>query len=157
MKYFILIALFDLCYTNQIYSSECDKDKYCDELRLDSCRNYLCYEFGFSNIVKIYIADGDSICDVSILDGKGTCVSTTCPKSPIIKWAFDDMTNEKIKSSVKLDNNYNPFYYKLSILNDGSPTTLSSSLLLIDYNDDDVKKKIEELKAFIIRLWIPTI
>lgn len=47
MKYYILVALFGLCFTNQIYSSECDKGKYCDELRLDSCRNYLCYEFGF--------------------------------------------------------------------------------------------------------------
>ena len=156
MKYFILIALFGLCFTNQIYSSECDKGKYCDELQLDSCRNYLCYEFGFSNIVKIYIADGDTICDVSILDGKGTCVSTTCPKSPIIKWAFDDMNNKKTKSSVKLNSNYNPFYYKLSILNDSSQTILSSSLLLIDYNDD-IKNKIEELKAFIIRLWIPIV
>lgn len=156
MKYFILIALFSLCFTNQIYSSECDKGKYCDELRLDSGRNYLCYEFGFSNIVKIYIADGDTICDVSILDGKGTCISTTCPKSPIIKWAFDYMTDEKTKPSVKSDNKYNPFYYKLSILDGSSQTILSSSLLLIDYNDD-VKEKIEELKAFIIGLWIPII
>lgn len=66
------------------------------------------------------------------------------------------MTKEKTKSSVKFDNNYNPFYYKLSILNNSSQTILSSSLLQIDYNDE-FKKKIEELKAFIIRLWIPII
>lgn len=152
MKYLLMVALFCLCFTNVIYSSECDEGKNFNELRLDSGRKYICYEFGFSNIIKIYIADGDTICNVSILDGKGNCVSTTCTKSPILKWAFDDMTNERTKSSVIVDNNYKPYYYKLSILNDSSRKILSSSTLLIDYSDN-VKKNIEELRAFIIKLW----
>lgn len=100
----------------------------------------------------IYIAEGDTICDVSILDGKGNCVSTTCPKSSILKWAFEDIANDITKSPIIVDNNYNPYYYKLSILEDSSQTIISSSTLLIDYSDD-VKNKIEELKAFIVRLW----
>lgn len=152
MKSLLRVALFCLCFTNMIYSSEYDEGEYWREQQWDSGRKYICYEFGFSNIIKIYIADGDTIYNASILDGKGNCVSTTCTKSPILKWAFDDMTNEITKSPVKLDNNYKPYYYKLSILNDSSQTILSSSTLLIDYSDD-VKKKIEELKAFIIRLW----
>lgn len=62
------------------------------------------------------------------------------------------MANEITKSPVIVDNIYQPCYYKLSILYDGSQTILSSSSLLIDYSDD-VKEKIEELKAFIIKLW----
>lgn len=152
MKYFIIIALFCLCFTNKIYSSEYDKGKICRELRLDSCRKYICYEFGLSNLIDIYIAEGDTICDVLILDGKENCVSTTCRKYPILRWAFDVMANEITKSPVIVDNIYQPCYYKLSILYDGSQTILSSSSLLIDYSDD-VKEKIEELKAFIIKLW----
>ena len=152
MKHLLMVILFCLCCTNMIYSSECDEGEYWRELRWDSGRKYICYEFGFSNIIKIYIADGDTICNVSILDGKGNCVSTTCTKLPILKWAFDDMTNEITKSSVKLDNNYKPYYYKLSIFNGCCQTVLSTSTLLIDYRNG-VKKKIEDLKAFIIRLW----
>lgn len=152
MKYLLIVATFCLFFTNMIYSSECDEGEYRNELRLDSGRKYIRYEFGFSNIIDIYITDGDSICDVAILDGKGNCVSTTCRKSPILKWAFDDMTNEITKASVKSDNKYKPYYYKLSIVNDSSQTILSSSTLLFDYRDD-VKKKIEELKTLIIRLW----
>ncbi|RXE70574.1 hypothetical protein ED352_09495 [Muribaculaceae bacterium Isolate-002 (NCI)] len=152
MKYFIIITLFGLCFVNQLYSSECYRGKNDSELRLDSCRKYICYEFGFANLIDIYIAEGDTICDVSILDGKGNCVSTTCPKPSILKWAFEDIANEITKSPIIVDNNYNPYYYKLSILEDSSQTIISSSTLLIDYSDD-VKNKIEELKAFIVRLW----
>ena len=152
MRIFIIIALFCLCFTNKIYSSECDKGKNCNELRLDSSHKYIRYEFGLTNLIDIYITEGDTICDVLILDGKGICVSTTCQKSPILRWAFDVMANEITKSRVIVDKNYKPYYYKLSILNDSSQKMLSSSTLLIDYSDE-VKKKIEELKAFIIKLW----
>ncbi|MDE7135744.1 MAG: hypothetical protein K2N91_03855 [Muribaculaceae bacterium] len=152
IKYFIIILSFCLCFTNKIYSSDFDKGKNHSELRLDPGRKYICYEFGLSNLIDIYIAEGDSVCDVFILDGKGNCVSTTCPKSPILKWAFDDMTNEITKSQVMAENDYKPSYYELSIINDDSQTILSSSTLIIDYSDD-VKKKIEELKAFIVRIW----
>ena len=152
MKYLLMVALFCLCFTNMIYSSECDEGKYWRELQWDSGRKYICYEFGFSNIIKIYIADGDTICNVLILDGKGICVSTTCTKTPILKWAFDDMTNEITKASVKLDNNYKPYYYKLSIFNGSYQTILSTSTLLTD-NRNGVKKKIEDLKACMVRLW----
>lgn len=153
MRNFIIIVLFCLCFTNKNYSSECDQGKNCGELQLDSCHKYICYEFGLSNLIDIYIAEGDTICDVLIFDGKGTCVSTTCQKSPILKWAFDVMANEITKSPIIVDNNYKPYYYKLSILYDSRREIISSSALLID-NSDDVKKKIEELKAFIIKLWI---
>lgn len=152
MKYLLMVALFCLCFTNMIYSSECDECGDRCELRWDSGRKYICYEFGFSNIIKIYIADGDTICNVSILDGKGNCVSTTCTKSPILKWAFDDMTNEITKSSIKLDNNYKPYYYKLSFFNGCYQTILSTSTLLTD-NRAGVNKKIDDLKSFMIRLW----
>lgn len=143
-------ALVDMV-VNTINSDDVHSVEYLTP-RKDMSRSSLNEFLPQLNLLGIYIADGDTICDVSILDGKGTCISTTCPKSAVIKWAFDNITNEETESSVKLNNNYNPLYYKLSIINDSSQTILSSSLLLIEYNDD-VKEKIEELKAFIIRLW----
>ena len=152
MKYFIILMSFCLCFINKIHSSDFDRDKKIGELQWDSGRKYICYEFGLSNLLEIYIADGDSICDVSIHDGKGKCVSSTCSKSPILKWAFDNLTNEITMAQVMVDNQYKPYYYKLSIINDNSQTILSSSTLIIDYSND-LKEKIEELKAFIIKLW----
>ena len=152
MKYLFMVALFCLYSTNMVYSSECDEGEYWRESGWDSGCKYICYEFGFSNIIKIYIADGDTICNVLILDGKGNCISTTCTKSAILKWVFDDMTNEITKSPVKLDNNYKPYYYQLSIFNGSCQTILSTSTLLIDYKKG-IKKKLEDLKSFIIRLW----
>lgn len=154
MKYFTIIAFFALCFTSMIYSSECDTGKCRREIQRDSGRKYLCYEFGISNIVKVYIADGDTMCDVSILDGKGNCASTTCQKSPILKWGFNEMANEIAKSSIKEDSVYNSVYYRLSILRDSTQNVVSSSTLLTDYSDD-VEKKISELKTFMVEQWIP--
>ena len=77
MKRLLIVASFCICFTNMIYSSERDKGKYCSNLRCDTGRKYICYEFGLSNLIDVYIADGDSICDVLILDGKGDFISTT--------------------------------------------------------------------------------
>lgn len=152
MKYILAVVSFCLCVNNMIFSFECDRGEPSSELLWCHDRKYICYEFGFSNLVDIYVVDGDSICDVIIYDGKGNCVSTTCQKSPIIKWAFDDMTNEITMPSVKLDKNFKPFYYKLSILNAKSQSIIDESTLLIDYSDE-VNEKITELKALMIRLW----
>lgn len=153
MKYILTAALFCLCFTDMVYSSTCDKGEHCCELRCDYGDEYLCHEFGFNNIITVYVTNGDSICNVSILDGKGNCDETTCPKSPILEWAFGDMTNEFAKASVKEDNIYKSHYYKLSIFKGCNQTILSSTTLQIDYADDDVKKKIEDLRAFMVRLW----
>nr|MBD5377747.1 hypothetical protein [Bacteroides sp.] len=147
MKHLLILASLLLCFTNLIYSAERD-------LPLDSGRKYICYELG--NFYAIYIADGDSICDVIVHDSRGSCDSTTCQKSPILKWAFDDMGNETTKSPAIPNNAYGPLYYTLSILSDGSSKTISSSMLITDYSDD-VERKIKELKTFIIQLWIPFI
>lgn len=152
MKTLVIMALFCLGFTNKIYSAECDNGVGRSELQLDPRRKYICYEFGFCNLIDIYIAEGNSLCDVLILDGKGKCVSTTCRKSPLLSWAFDDMSDEITEPQVIEDNNYKPYYYKLSILKGSSRKILSSSALSIDYSDD-VNRKIEELKAFIINLW----
>lgn len=145
MKYFIILALLCLSSINKIHSYDFDKGQNCSILQLDTDRKYVRYQLG---LIDIYIADGDSICDVSI-ERRGKCVTTTCTKSPILKWAFDEMPEEITMSQKRASNSYNPFYYKLSILNDNSQTIISSSELITDYTDD-INKKIKELKAFIM-------
>lgn len=150
MKYLIIIPLLFASFPLIINSSEYNNNsENHEDLRLEAHHKYISYKFG---IVDVYIAEGDTICDVLILR-KGVSVSTTCPKSPILRWTFDVTDNEITDSPVIENNYYDPFYYKLSIVNDSSQTILSSSTLLIDYKDD-VKEKIEELKAFIIKLCI---
>ena len=62
------------------------------------------------------------------------------------------MANDTTKIPIIFNNIYTPYYYQLSIINDGTTKVLSSSTMLIDHRDD-VSNKIEELKTFIIRLW----
>lgn len=116
MKHLIIIALLFTSFPLIINSSEHDNHSEDNtDSQLDYHHKLISYKFGLSNLIDVYIAEEDTICDVLILDGKGICVSTTCPKSPILRWAFDVTDNEITDSPVIEENNYTPFYYKLLV------------------------------------------
>lgn len=114
-------------------------------------RRYISYEFGASNMINVFIADGDSICDVLIYDLTGKRVLTTCPKSPVLTWAFDKMTDEVGRSEFIVNNSYNPFRYLLSLHDRTNQIVVASSTEIIKNND--VKDKVNELKLFMVDLW----
>ncbi len=152
MRYLILLILAYIIYPKDVYSCQIDKDTDCNESELECIRKGICYKFGMSSMITIYVADGDSICEVSIIDGRGKHISTICNKNHLLKWAFDDMA-DAVKSLRKVaDEDYKPFHYELSILNDTSQIILSSAERLTD-DSEDVRTKLEELKAFLVELW----
>lgn len=88
------------------YSFEYENEGDQVELNWTFERRYISYEFGASNMINVFIADRDSICDVLIYDLTGKRVLTTCPKSPVLTWAFDKMTDEVGRSEFIVDNSY---------------------------------------------------
>lgn len=133
------------------YSSEYENGEDQVDLNWTFERRYISYEFGASNMINVFIADGDSICDVLIYDLTGKRVLTTCPKSPVLTWAFDKMTDEVSRSEFIVDNSYNPFRYLLSLHDRTNQIVVASSKEIIKNND--VKDKVNELKFLMVNLW----
>ena len=133
------------------YSSESENGEDKVELNWTFERRYISYEFGASNMINVFIADGDSICDVLIYDLTGKRVLTTCPKSPVLTWAFDKMTDEVSRSEFTVNNSYNPFRYLLSLHDRTNQIVVASSTEII--NNNDVRDKVNELKLFMVYLW----
>lgn len=133
------------------YSSEYENGGDQVELNWTFERRYIRYEFGASNMINVFIADRDSICDVLIYDLTGKRVLTTCPKSPVLMWAFDKMTDEVSRSEFIVNNSYNPFRYILSLHDKTNQIVVASSKEIIKNND--VKDKVNELKFLMVNLW----
>lgn len=133
------------------YSSEYENGGDQVELNWTFEHRYISYEFGASNMINVFIADGDSICDVLIVDMTGKRVLTTCPKSPVLTWAFDKMTDEVSRSEFTVNNSYTPFRYLLSLHDRTNQIVVASSTEIIKNND--VKDKVNELKLFMVDLW----
>lgn len=133
------------------YSSEYENGGDQVELNWTFERRYISYEFGASNMINVFIADRDSICDVLIYDLTGKRVLTTCPKSPVLMWAFDKMTDEVSRSEFIVNNSYNPFSYILSLHDKTNQIVVASSKEIIKNND--VKDKVNELKFLMVNLW----
>ena len=133
------------------YSSESENGEDKVELNWTFERRYISYEFGASNMINVFIADGDSICDVLIYYLTGKRVLTTCPKSPVLTWAFDKMTDEVSRSEFTVNNSYNPFRYLLSLHDRTNQIVVASSTEII--NNNDVRDKVNELKLFMVYLW----
>lgn len=153
----VLIIFFGICFTQNITPVEQNNKTLLssDFSGFTNGRKYLCYEFGLNKSIKVYIAEGDTICDVVICEPNNAydqCKSTICRKTPILQWAFDKMPVEINRTQYIIDNNYKPYHYSLTLHNDTCQTIASSSSLEIKTNDD-VKHRLDELKAFIVDLW----
>ena len=154
MRYAIITALLYICFTQSIHSSDhnIENKQHTEVERFADGRKYICYEFGFCKSIQIYIAEGDTICDVVICDDNNPCVSTTCKKTSLLQWAFAEMAIELKKSRYKFDDNYKPYYYKLSLQQDSCRIVAASSTSEIEGNDI-LKDRLEMLKTFMIEFW----
>lgn len=141
MKYLVIAALFSIGFPQFVYSAQDGKVTRSYEMKFDSDRKYICYEFGINNMISVYIAEGDSVCDVSIFDGKNPRILTTCKKTPLLEWTFENMADEMSKYTSETDNEFKPFYYQLSLLNDSCETVVSSTTLSNNYSKE-LKTKI---------------
>ena len=156
MKWFFVITFFFIYFIQNTHASEPYKGTEDTKHQLIYNNKYISYEFGISNLTNIYIVERDTICDVYIFDEKGINASLTCPKTPILKWAFDIVSNNLSCNLPIEDNYYKTYYYKLSVIDGDRQITLTSSSSLCDQNDV-CEALIEELKTYIIHLWYTNI
>lgn len=156
MKKIILIAFFCTCIHLIINSSEYDNHNGYSNPHLETSRKYISYEFGAKDTIKVIIAESDTICDVLIHYVSGKRISTTCPKSPILIWAFDKMPVEIKGTQVVVNNSCQPFHYQLSLHDDTCQAIVASSTLKINA-DDELEAKVDELRRFMVSLWYENI
>lgn len=155
MRFILILILFcNVSFYCQCSSFE-NKDitDTCEISNVKFNHNYLCYKFGISDFVSVTISDGDTTCIVDISDDVGNYLSTTCIKSPILKWAFEEMAVELCNAKYVINEEYQPAYYRLSLYHDGNEMVFISSSKQVDGNDD-LNEKLDALKSFIIKIWI---
>lgn len=157
MKHVLFIILFSICCAKSSYPSRFTGET---ENFIDSCgvnnKEYISYEFGFSKINSVYIVKNDTHLDVYVSEGNKVNFSTMCEISPILIWAFEKAPKESSSLRFVMDKEYKPLYYKLTIMVNDTPIIIDSSSMRIIGNET-VVKKIDELKRFILSLWIDSI
>lgn len=159
MKYLLFIILFSISCAKSSYSNRFTSEterfiNFCEVS--NNNKGYISYEFGFSKINSVYIVKNDTHLDVYISDGNKLNFSTTCEISPILNWAFEKAPNESSSVQFIMNKEYEPLYYKLTIMVNGTPIIIDSSSMRIIGNEV-VVEKIDELKRFILSLWIDSL
>lgn len=150
MKRFIVILLACFWFLPYTYSSEKEGCESCVDLKIDNNRKFIRYELGINTI---YIADGDTVCDIFVDREHRNMLSATCRKTPILKWAFEDMGHEVGTPQFEPKNEYNPLWDKLSLIDDGNCRIIDTSTATRTEYDENVEGKISELKTFIVKVW----
>lgn len=159
VKYLLFLILFSICCAKSCYPNGFAPET---ESPVDFCgvrnndKEYISYEFGFSKIISVYIVKNDTHCDVYISDGNKVNFSTTCETSPILNWAFEKAPIELSSARFVMNNTYEPFYRKLTVMVNDAPIIIDSSSMRIIVNEA-VAEKIDELKRFIVSLWIDSL
>lgn len=119
VKYILFLILFSICCAKSCYPNGIEAET---ERPVDFCgvrnndKEYISYEFGFSKIISVYIVKNDTHCDVYISDGDKVNFSTTCETSPILNWAFEKAPIELSSARFVMNNTYEPFYRKLTVM-----------------------------------------
>lgn len=154
MRYLLILILFGIGVSQYCFPRNDDNNGQAYKI-LDKNRthNYIRYEFG---IVRMVIEEGDTLCNVYLEDDTGRHSLTTCLKGPLLQWIFEDLPSE-LKTTKYLEiNEYTPVYHRLSLVNSNKSTEIESSYRKIVGNDE-FTAKIDNLKSFIVKLWINTV
>lgn len=157
MKSFLFFILLFISGAQSSYSIGLTNaaEKFIDFFEADN-KEYIRYEFGFSKTNTVYIINNDTHFDVYISNGDNIEFSTTCNLSPILNWAFEKAPNELASAQFVTNKEYNPLYYQLTIMVNGAPSIIDSSSMRIT-GRECVVEKIDELKSFIISLWMDSL
>lgn len=155
MKKLILILLLGNLLIQSISAFEKKNAGYCHICSKNDFNKSLIYKFGISKIYSVTITENDTKYDVAITDYKGKVITTECERFPILQWAFESMPKELNKIHYLEVDDYDPLYYDLTLSTQGEEIPVVSSTVQIT-GDKKIIKKINELKAFLIKLWTST-
>ena len=86
MKYVLILILFYIGLPQTLFPVDFNSGGDCFNINeADSTRKYICYEIGGAKKYNVFIAEGDSVCNVFITDNRDRCASTTCKKSSVLQ------------------------------------------------------------------------
>lgn len=157
MKRLILILLLGIWFVPYACSSSAkDECGNCADLKINGNRKYLRYDLGINTI---YIADGDSVCDVFVDRERRKVFSATCRKVPVLKWAFESMAGEVGTPELVPIEEYVPIWRwsQLALADDAGCLIIDSASATRPGYDCAVEEKISELKAFVAEVLLAII
>lgn len=155
MKKLILIFLLGNLLIQSISAFDGDNVKCCNNCSKENFNRSIIYKFGISKTHSVIITENDTRCDVSVIDCNGNIITSECETSPILQWAFEDMPKELNKLHYLKVDDYDPVYYDLTLYTQEGEIPVVSSTVQIT-GDKKLIKKINDLKAFIIKFWTST-
>lgn len=117
---------------------------------------YLHYEFGATYSVIVDIIEGVNVCEVYIYDEQGTEIHTTCDKTPLLEWAFNDLTDDLQKVRIETDQDYKLVHYRLSLFDGDGEIVIATSHMQFP-RDEEITSKIEQLRSFMLHFWVEDI
>ena len=126
-------------------NKSCDCRNFCNEY----AQNYLCFEFGINTIIAF---EGKDYYKIIFCNPKNNNILIDCENESILQWAFEVLPNTLTDIQYIINNEYDPFYHRLTFCNDKGSVVIESSNMLID--DNVLQQKINELKTFMTKLWI---
>lgn len=155
--HFLILTILSIFAIQTSYSSEGSENILLESFTgFTDGRQYLSYEFGMSKSIKVFVAEGDSICDVIICESGKPCISTTCEATSLLRWAFDGMADDVSVCNYLKDDEYKPYHYELALQKDNSRKVVLSSTMKIS-GSDITNERLEDLKEFMVSIWYSNI
>lgn len=155
MKSLVFYILFSNLCIQSISAFDGDNVKCCNNCSKEYFNRSIIYKFGISKTHSVIITENDTRCEVSVTDCNGNIITSECDTSPILQWAFEDMPKDLNKLHYLKVDDYDPLYYDLILSTQEEEIPVVSSTVQIT-GDKKIIKKINELKAFLIKLWTST-
>lgn len=155
MRYLTILIL--ICFGIPLREFSCECNGITDDSEREDAfgnQKQICYEIGGDrSTFTIIITDDELLCDVLIQDTfKGWRTTTTCEKTAILDWAFNNLDKELVNIKYKIDNEYSPIFYTLSLIVDGEKKFVTSERRQITGNRK-LAKKIKQLGTFILTIF----
>lgn len=114
---------------------------------------YLCYEFCISELNSVLVFQESSTYSIFIYNNSKQIDNLKVCSAPILDWAFSDMFQEIQDAHYLVSDDYHPFYYKLTFVDNCIETIVTSSNRCI-INNENLCSHIDNLKSFLINLWM---
>ncbi len=112
--------------------------------------NVICYRIGKAEISIEYNGLNYT---AYVSDANKNYPRIDIEKDTLLEWAFTAMPSEIEKAHIIQTDTYQPFYYDLTYTTNGTSTTLITSSMHIEDNDE-LTAKIGELKKFLVKIWV---
>lgn len=154
IKVILVATLFFFGCIQYVFSSG---KEFLRSLNMVNVNDYICYEFGASNIYYVVVTNEQSGYNIFLQEkDKKNWQEIYGPKIPILRWGFHEFPlqfNEIKESESKEDIG---LFYSLSyIRNDSVIASVNNSIMIKD--NVEFETKLQELIRYLTNLWVECI